>query len=476
MMTVNSEVKETPVTPQKPLHLLDSDSSSCTNENEESGVPTYDRNWIKKLIQKHSSDPRLTPYYEGLHEKYPILKDKALVVAPMVDQSDLPFRLLCRNYGTNLCFTPMVHAKMFTEMVGYRKKFWNYVDGTPASDRPLVVQLCGSHKESLLYTINYILSSKNGVDGFDLNCGCPQTIAKRGMYGAFLLEKNNGDTIVDIVSYLVKEVGHKVPISVKVRILPSGVEDSLNLYERLVDAGAAMLTIHGRTRLQKTYKTGQADWDVIRRAVELFGDRIPVLANGSIATMDDVRACLEHTGVDGIMSSESILEYPPIFTESGTADVDGKRTGPSRLEIAREYLNLTLQYPPNKGGQGSGMKCIRAHFHRFLHEDLGKHDSVRQTVAMGTDYEKFFKTCEDVKAIYDAEGHNVEDETLSWYMRHRVVDEDGIPFDRKRHMPEFKHYAEKKTNDPDEEAATCMANFFSNDDDDYDEDSGEQCW
>lgn len=361
---------------------------------------------------------------------------------------------------------------MFHDMPGYRKKFWSYVDGTPPSDRPLIVQLCGSNKESLLYTIKYIIESKNGVDGIDLNCGCPQTIAKRGMYGAFLLEKDNGDAIVDIVSHLVKEVGHLVPISVKVRLLPSGVEDSLKLYERIIDAGAAMLTVHGRTRLQKMYKTGHADWDAIKRTVELFGHRVPILANGSIATLDDVRSCLQHTGVDGIMSSESILEYPPTFTETGTSEVAGKRTGPPRLQMAREYLNYCKEYPSDKAGQGSGMKCIRAHFHKMLHFDLGKYHDVRDAVAYGRDFQMFQKAIDDIQALQEAEGHIEEDEQLSWYMRHRVSDGDN---NKQRMIHQCEDVEEeKKSVDPDEEAALNCAGFFGGADDD--DDDGEQCW
>lgn len=410
----------TEASPEPKLEENENLTPTLAGQEDVSQLPVSDRQWLVKLLQKHSSDRRLAPYNEELHAKYPILKNKALVLAPMVDQSDLPFRLLCRNYGTNLCFTPMIHAKMFQEKQGYRKKFWSFTNGTPPEDRPLIVQLCGSDIPSLLYTIKFIMTSQGGVDGFDLNCGCPQTIAKRGNYGAFLLEKDNGDLVVNVVKQLVQEVGNSVPISVKVRILPTGLDDSLKLYKRLIDAGASMLTIHGRTRHQKGLMTGKADWDAIKKVVEMFGDKIPIIANGSISNLDDVRECLEYTGVDGVMSSEAILEYPALFTETNTKAVDGKRTGPGRLQLAREYVKISESYPPECGGQGNGIKCVRTHVHKFLHEDLSGRNDIRKDIAFAKTHENLYKCFDDIEALNKAENHLVENETLSWYMRHRV--------------------------------------------------------
>jgi len=285
----------------------------------------------------------------------------------------------------------------------------------PPEDRPLIAQFCGHDKHVLLEAMRAV---EGHVDGVDINCGCPQNIAKRGRYGAYLMEEENGDRIVDIVKHLSANLS--MPVSVKLRILPSGPEDSLELYQRLVDAGAAMLTIHGRTRLQRQRKTGSADWKLVRRVVELVGDRVPVLCNGSISNMDDVRQCLEETGADGIMSSEAILEYPPMFTETNVASTNSARTGPGRLQMTEDYLELCKQYPPDDGGQGSGMKCIRAHLHRFLHADLQTHTEVRDAVVQAFSMEAADDVVRRVRKIHDENGHDVREEQLSWYIRHRT--------------------------------------------------------
>ena len=291
----------------------------------------------------------------------------------------------------------------------------------PPEDRPLVAQFCGYDKDVLLSAMKIV---EDHVDAVDVNCGCPQNIAKRGRYGAYLMEEEGGDLIVDIVKHLSANL--KVPVCVKLRILPSGIEDSLVLYKRLVDAGAAMLTIHGRTRLQKSIQVGNANWDYIKQVVEHVGDRVPVLANGNISNMDDVRECLKQTGADGIMSSEGVLEYPPLFTETNVESTNYKRTGPGRLQMAEDYLELCKQYPPDDGGQGSGFKCIRAHLHRFVHADLQIHTDVRDMVCKTFTMEAAIEVVGRIRAAHEKDGHDITEEELTWYMRHRVGEEGNV--------------------------------------------------
>ena len=107
--------------------------------------------------------------------KYPLL-----VCAPMVDQSELAFRLLSRRHGSNLCYTPMLHSRMLITQKTYKDEHFT----TCAEDRPLVAQLCGDDPETLLKAARML---ENEVDAIDLNFGCPQGIARRGHYGSYLL-------------------------------------------------------------------------------------------------------------------------------------------------------------------------------------------------------------------------------------------------------------------------------------------------
>lgn len=382
-------------------------------KEESSSVPPLpvDREWIEKLLKKYPNPNSMR-------------HDKALVVAPMVDQSDLPFRLLARKYGANFCFTPMIHARLFVTMKTYRKKFM--VLQVMEADRPLIAQLCGSDPEYVLKAAQML---EPFVDGVDINCGCPQNIARRGNYGAFLLEQE--ETLLTLVKHLVRHL--RVPLSIKVRLLPppnaSQLGDdpqhhrlvfdvpkhSLELYGKLVDAGIHLLTIHGRTRLEKQQYVSKTDWDTIAEAVKRFGDRVPIFANGSIETYHDVNECLTVTGADGVMSSESILEYPPLFYCQPQYPL--RTIG--RIQLAKEYLDLAKKHPPNIGGQGSGIKCIRVHIHRFLHAELQADPEIRMVLVTANTPEVLEEAVNQCQKYHEKHNHKVCDEGLSWYRRHR---------------------------------------------------------
>jgi hypothetical protein len=202
---------------------------------------------------------------------------------------------------------------------------------------------------------------------------------------------------------------------------------SLALYRQLIDAGASMLSIHARTRYQKGHDTGQADWDAIRIAVQEFGNVVPILANGNIGTADDVLECLQYTGADGVMSSEAILEYPPLFwplvadttTDATATTMTTTTTTTTRpvipsVTLSLEYLDYAERYPPDQQGQGNGFKTVRNHMHRFLHGALQQHTNVRDVLVRAKTLDEL-RSC--IIALRDV--HQYVGFAPVWYNRHR---------------------------------------------------------
>lgn len=158
------------------------------------------------------------------------------IVAPMVDQSELAWRILSRKYGATLAYTPMFHAKLFATSPKYRKDMWCEMDGDPKIDRPLVVQFCANDPEYLLQAAKLV---QDKCDAVDLNLGCPQGIAKKGHYGSFLMDE------WDLVHKLIKNLHDNldIPVTAKIRIFPEK-EKSLQYARTVLDAGAQFLTVH----------------------------------------------------------------------------------------------------------------------------------------------------------------------------------------------------------------------------------------
>ncbi|KAL6966030.1 tRNA-dihydrouridine(16,17) synthase [NAD(P)(+)] [Sarracenia purpurea var. burkii] len=201
-------------------------------------------------------------------------------------------------------------------------------------------------------------------------CRCPQRIARRGNYGAFLMD--NLPLIKALVEKLALNLN--VPVSCKIRIFPD-LQHTINYARMLENAGCSLLAVHGRTRDEKDGKKFQANWSAIKAVKNAV--RIPVLANGNIRHVDDVQSCLEETGADGVLSAESLLENPALFAGFRTAEwVLGSEESNEdgnldQADLLVEYLKLCEKHPVP-------WRMIRSHVHKLLGDWFRIHPHVRE--------------------------------------------------------------------------------------------------
>jgi tRNA-dihydrouridine synthase 1 len=257
----------------------------------------------------------------------------------IVDQSELAFRAMGRKYGCGLAYTPMLHSKIFAETPRYRKDHFQ----TNNADRPLVVQFCANNPGTLLKAARFV---EDQCDAVDLNLGCPQDIARRGKYGSFLME--DWDRVHDMILTLKQNLN--VPVWAKIRIYPD--LDRTKAYAKMIEAaGASIICIHGRTREQKGNDPGPADLDAIRQVAASL--RVPVIANGNVATLQDAEHVLEATRCQAVMSAVGLLQQPALFS--------GAR--PEPLDMAREYLHFADRY-------NAHLRMVRPHIFQMLYAYL----------------------------------------------------------------------------------------------------------
>ncbi|KAJ1899501.1 tRNA dihydrouridine synthase [Kickxella alabastrina] len=245
-------------------------------------------------------------------------KPRLNVCAPMVRYSKNAFREVLRDYNVDIAYTPMILADVFKSSEFARQDYT-----TNDRDCPVVVQFAAHDPIDLAHASQIIAPF---ADGIDLNCGCPQKWAYKEKIGAYLSDRPE---IVHEMVRAVKAVVN-IPCSVKIRKHPTNPHITVELVRRAQMMGVDWITIHGRTRHQKS--TEPVDYDIIRLVKESV--YVPVLANGGIFSLADANAMYDNTGVDGVMAARGLLQNPALFA--------GYEHTP--LACVEKYVNCALAY------------------------------------------------------------------------------------------------------------------------------------
>ena len=287
-----------------------------------------------------SLSPQLRSHLSTPLKIGPLAIHSRVLQSPLSGVTDLVFRRFVRRFAPeSMLYTEMIHASQ----VCHARQLDKIMDVDP-QEQPISIQLFDCRPDFLAEAAQRAVTE--GAATIDINMGCPvNKITKKGGGSSLLRDP---DTAAAIVRAVVKAVS--VPVTVKTRLGWSDQEINIvEFAQHMQDAGAQMITIHGRTRSQG-YQ-GPARWDWIGRVKAHLS--IPVIANGDILSVEAAVQCLEQTGADGVMCSRGTLGYPYLVGEIDTFLKTGQRQAPrttiERLQCAREHLQALWDYKGDRG-------------------------------------------------------------------------------------------------------------------------------
>jgi hypothetical protein len=278
-----------------------------------------------------------------------------LLAAPMEDITDPPFRLLCREYGADMVFTEFASSEGLIREAQKTLKKLDIQEG----ERPVGIQIFGHRPEAMVEAARLVEAA--GPDVIDLNFGCPvkKVIAKGA--GAAMLK--TPDLMVEIVAAVAGAV--RIPVTVKTRIgWDANDLPIVGLAERLQDAGAAMISIHGRTA--KQMYGGEADWRLIGAVKENPRMHIPVVGNGDVSSPEIAREKFDRYGVDGLMIGRAMIGYPWIFSEIRHYLERGSLLSPPALADRLAVCMGHLERSVSRKGERLAVIEIRKHYARYF--------------------------------------------------------------------------------------------------------------
>lgn len=291
----------------------------------------------------------------------------AFIVAPMVKQSDLAFRTLCRRQGATVTYTPMLYSTTFASDANYRQMNLE----VSAEDRPLAVQFCANEPWTLLKAALAALEFKH-IDAIDLNLGCPQSHAQRGHYGSYLLGRKDWPLVYEMLYLLSHTIA--IPVTCKIRLL-SSLNETIEFCRLLERAGVALIAVHGRTQKSTSRRrAGKADLQAIREICRQ--SRIPIIANGNICCPADVIRSIRETGAQGVMSAEAILRNPALFSSLNDQNVSTLfHSAPEEFHF--DVFKSTMIQMKQKKTSNYAMQLVVAEFEMEADGEWGSNEEKR---------------------------------------------------------------------------------------------------
>lgn len=322
-----------------------------------------------------------------------------LLLAPMEDVSDPPFRALCKKYGADLMFTEFISSEgLIRDAAKSRQKLdiFEY-------ERPIGIQIFGGEPGVMREAA--IIATQVNPDLIDINYGCPvKAVACKGAGAALLRDVPK---MVAITAEIVKAT--RLPVTVKTRL---GWDDNTKnveeVAERLQDVGIQALTVHGRTRAQM-YK-GKADWTLIGKIKENPRIRIPVFGNGDVDSPQKAKLMKDTYGVDGIMIGRASIGNPWIFREVKHFLKTGTMIQPptiaERVDACMEHLLFSIKWKGTK----LGILEMRRHYNNYF-RGFANIKQFRQKLVTLDSFEAINEVLHDIKSVYgDAEIGTLETE------------------------------------------------------------------
>ena len=284
------------------------------------------------------------------------LNDFPLLLAPMEDVSDPPFRALCKEQGADVVYTEFISSEGLIRDAAKSKKKLDIYE----KERPVGIQIFGANLESMLRTVEIVEQSEPDI--IDINFGCPvKKVVSKGA-GAGILK--DIDLMVSLTEAMVKHT--KLPITVKTRL---GWDESsikiVEVAERLQDVGCAAISIHGRTRAQM-YK-GSANWAPIADVKNNSRMQIPVFGNGDVNTPERAVEMRDKYGLDGAMIGRASIGNPWFFKQVKHFFETGEHlpevTIAERVEMAKRHLQLEIDW---KESEIVGVMETRRHYTNYF--------------------------------------------------------------------------------------------------------------